>query len=301
MLTTITFSHAHWPPPCSACSLADSDYEQIFQQLEPWRAAGGIAEAAVEAAHARLDSTTLFEVRAGQLVNVSSWGENRQSVEYWRQVLHELAPLLPDVKLLFNSYDKPRSWVAPLPPAAEAALNSGALDARGAWLRYGCDGTDAGFAALRSRHAAFAPTGVRAQRGPLPVFSGAVIPGCFGGELQGGASAWNGCKQAEDRRVCYHPCITAAQPRRACPPWLPGLPVCLLISCHRDLPLPRRLHTQVGVSAGSAVHGLVVLGGHGPASCADPGLRHSQPSMRGASGVSACRPPRPAHVGQHPC
>ncbi|KAL4448299.1 hypothetical protein ABPG75_005518 [Micractinium tetrahymenae] len=162
------------------CSLEDGDYEQIFQQLEPWRTAGGIAEAAVEAAHARLDSTTLFEVRGGRLANASSWGENRQSVEYWRSVLAELAPLLPDVKLLFSSYDKPRSWVAPLPPAAEAALRSGALGEREAWLRHGCDGAGAGFAALRSRHAAFARTGVRVVRGLLPVFSGATIPGCYG-------------------------------------------------------------------------------------------------------------------------
>lgn len=163
------------------CSTDDADYEQIFQQLTPWRAQGGIPAAAVAAAHARLDSTSLFEIQQGKLApNISSWGGNRQSIEYWTGLLQELAPGLPDLKLLFTSYDKPRSWVGQLPAAAEAALASGQLSEGAAWLRYGCDAESEGWAALRSRHAAFAPTGVRAVRGLLPVFSGATIPGCFG-------------------------------------------------------------------------------------------------------------------------
>lgn len=193
---------AHPPPPslCNPgplarrrCSLADADYAPIFEQLAPFRTSGGITPALVTKTLHALDpqryygAIALLEIRNGT-ARVAK-GNADQNLELLFGMLPGFVRELPDMDLVLNLFDEPAAWTAPLPPDADRAVRSGALQIGIAFARHGCDGTPgpggAALAAAREHrlHATFARSTYMGPfaRGLLPVFSWSTIPGCFGG------------------------------------------------------------------------------------------------------------------------
>lgn len=92
----------------------------------------------------------------------------------------EMLAHLPDVTFLANTFDQPRSWVAPLPPDVEAALADGSLAMEDAFRRHACDG--AGYGHLKRTHGMLGSRQMWPwRRAAFPFFSNYALPGCFAG------------------------------------------------------------------------------------------------------------------------
>lgn len=99
---------------------------------------------------------------------------------YFDRIMPEMLPHLPDVTFIANTFDQPRSWVAPLPPDVEAALADGSLSVEEAFHRHGCD--SGGYAHLKRTHGLLGSRQMWPwRRGRFPVFSFYALPGCFAG------------------------------------------------------------------------------------------------------------------------
>lgn len=196
---------AKWRQFASArqCSLAEADYSQIFSDLAPFRRAGGISDTDVAAAAAALPAATaVLTLRGGRAMDedeaakeeAAGQGSPAQQQQqqsqlrpprrlpwgglgYYRRLMADFQGELPDMKLLFNFGDRPRSWTARLPPANEAALRAGALGVQAAWEQHGCDAAVG--SGMRRKHGLFQAGRFWGARGPLPVLSGWRVEGCF--------------------------------------------------------------------------------------------------------------------------
>ncbi|PSC72452.1 DNA-directed RNA polymerase III subunit RPC5 [Micractinium conductrix] len=175
------------------CSLLDSDYSQIFADLAPFRTAG-ISAADVAAAAAALPATGMLALVGGEAWEEGPDGElgapTRRmwgGIRYYKKLLADFESDLPDMKVLINFGDKPRSWTGAVPPADADALARGALSVQDAWERHGCDAAVG--AGMRCKHGLFQPGPFFGARGPLPIFSGWRIDGCFSDILL--PHAWN--------------------------------------------------------------------------------------------------------------
>ncbi|KAL4422912.1 hypothetical protein ABPG75_009109 [Micractinium tetrahymenae] len=211
------------------CSLAEADYAQIFSDLAPFRRAGGISEADVAAAAAALPAATaVLTVRGGRTMDEGEAADEEAAEEeaaaarqggsgqqqqrqrqqqqqqarprrrlpwgglgYYRRLMADFEADLPDMKLLFNFGDRPRSWTAPLPPADEAALQADALSVQATWERHGCDAAVG--AGLRRKHGLFQGGPFWGRRGPLPVLSGWRVEGCFSADAVLPRTALSNC------------------------------------------------------------------------------------------------------------
>lgn len=197
------------PAPRRQCSLAEADYSQIFSDLAPFRRAGGISDTDVAAAAAALPAATaVLTLRGGRAMDedeaakeeAAGQGSPAQQQQqqsqlrpprrlpwgglgYYRRLMADFQGELPDMKLLFNFGDRPRSWTARLPPANEAALRAGALGVQAAWEQHGCDAAVG--SGMRRKHGLFQAGRFWGARGPLPVLSGWRVEGCFSGEARG--------------------------------------------------------------------------------------------------------------------
>lgn len=176
--------------PCRHCPLEDRDYQQIFNDLWPYREAGGISGTAVAAARRSLpDLTGVLTIRDGKVVVDKSVppGLPFGGLGWYKQQAADFAADLPDMKLLISFHDLPRSWVAPLPAAVETALADGSMDPEQAWLQHACDAV--GLNKAKPLHGVFSrgrdagSEAFWAARGPIPILSGSKIPRCFSGEL----------------------------------------------------------------------------------------------------------------------
>lgn len=192
------------PHACLArrrCSLADADYAPIFEQLAPFRAAGGVTPALITKALDALDPQRYYaaiarlEVRNGT-ARVTKGNAADQNLGLLFGMLPGFVTELPDMDVVINLFDEPAVWTAPVPPEVDRAVRSRAVQVGDAFARHGCDGAPgpggAVLAAARAQrlHATFARSTSMGPfaRGLLPVFSWSTIPGCFGGAPLPGAA-----------------------------------------------------------------------------------------------------------------
>ena len=192
--------------PRRQCSLLDSDYSQIFADLAPFRTAG-ISAADVAAAAAALPATGMLALVGGEAWEEGPDGElgapTRRmwgGIRYYKKLLADFESDLPDMKVLINFGDKPRSWTGAVPPADADALARGALSVQDAWERHGCDAAVG--AGMRCKHGLFQPGPFFGARGPLPIFSGWRIDGCFSGEGRGACRAHRRRPQQTVQSTC---------------------------------------------------------------------------------------------------
>lgn len=168
-----------------------------MSDLAPFRRAGGISEADVAAAAAALPAATaILTLRGGRALDEDEAAREQHApprprrrlpwggLGYYRRLMADFEGELPDMKLLFNFGDRPRSWTTPLPPAEEAALRAGTLGVQVAWERHACDAAVG--PGMRRKHGLFQKGPFWGRRGPLPVLSGWRVEGCFSGEAAQG-------------------------------------------------------------------------------------------------------------------
>lgn len=162
------------------CTILDADYQQIFDDLLPFKS--GITWKDVNYTHSLMRDSFVLNITNGTLYIDANAKTARLS---WKasivEMLSEFAAELPDLSFVYQVHDVPRSWSAPLPPDIEAKIQDGRMTAREAWLQFGCD--SAGYKEARqpdSGHGFFLPPGLFAAfRGPLPVFSHYKPDNCF--------------------------------------------------------------------------------------------------------------------------
>ncbi|PSC67835.1 hypothetical protein C2E20_8489 [Micractinium conductrix] len=166
------------------CSLDDSDYAPIFRDLAPFRAAGGVGEAAVEDLAAQLKEVTVATVDASAdppTVTFSKPGGPYGG--FYNDLLTSLAPHLPRgmrVKLLMNAMDEPRSWTVALPEEVDELMRNNTLREDQVWHWKGCDAVGPEAQAMKRKHGMLASTlQFHARRGSFPMFSGFKVTGCF--------------------------------------------------------------------------------------------------------------------------
>lgn len=98
---------------CRGCSLRDSDYAQVFQDLAPFREGGGVDEAMLRRLSAALPGTLLASVGGGAPVRFAGADDEERfpaHTAFWRDLLGELTTHLPPIKLLLNALDEARRW-----------------------------------------------------------------------------------------------------------------------------------------------------------------------------------------------
>ncbi|KAL4451188.1 hypothetical protein ABPG77_009260 [Micractinium sp. CCAP 211/92] len=268
------------------CSLADGDYSQIFSDLAPFRRAGGISDADVAAAASALPAATaVLTVRGGRTMDEEeaaavegaagqgsparqkqppSIGPRRRlpwgGLGYYQRLMADFQRDLPDMKLLFNFGDRPRSWAAPLPPPDEAALRDGTLSLQAAWERHGCDAAVG--PGMRRRHGLFQRVPFWGARGPLPVLSGWRVEGCFSGEAAAGWQArrpravialhpWQGCRAVHHVQVSCNLCCdppSSMQPTPCAACTCPLLFLACLPACDSDILVPHSWNNKGNVT-----------------------------------------------------
>lgn len=199
------------------CPLEDRDYQQIFNDLWPYREAGGISGTAVAAARRSLpDLTGVLTIRDGKVVVDKSVppGLPFGGLGWYKQQAADFAADLPDMKLLISFHDLPRSWVAPLPAAVETALADGSMDPEQAWLQHACDAV--GLNKAKPLHGVFSrgrdagSEAFWAARGPIPILSGSKIPRCFSDILV--PRKWPSSQARENRASLHSGCPISSMP-----------------------------------------------------------------------------------------
>ncbi len=322
------------PAPRRQCSLADGDYSQIFSDLAPFRRAGGISDADVAAAASALPAATaVLTVRGGRAMDEEeaaavegaagqgsparqkqppSIGPRRRmpwgGLGYYQRLMADFQRDLPDMKLLFNFGDRPRSWAAPLPPPDEAALRDGTLSLQAAWERHGCDAAVG--PGMRRRHGLFQRVPFWGARGPLPVLSGWRVEGCFSGEAAAGWQArrpravialhpWQGCRAVHHVQVSCNLCCdppSSMQPTPCAACTCPLLFLACLPACDSDILVPHSWNNKGNVTRLTLSSGCPLSTGEWTSKVSCCRLRAAA-ARRACSG--ACR--RHATHGAAPC